>query len=91
MEQLERLNRDPTLTAEALAPTWIEKQTSAADRQIDGGQLEQDRQEQQLLVQRLLRRVDYDGASKKVSLVFRPSAIGTLTNEENGHTGEKMP
>jgi len=66
----------------------LEKPTSASDRHIENGHLEADRQEQRLLVKRLLQRVDYDGASKKVSLVFLPSAIRTLAHEENGTTCE---
>jgi len=87
--QLQRLDLDPRLTAEALALKLIEEPTSASDKPVENGHLELDRQEQQLLVKRLLQRVDYDGASHKVSLVFLPSAIRTLAHEENGHNGEK--
>lgn len=84
IEQLVRLDQDPTLTADALAAKLIEKQTSTSDRQVANGQLKHDRQEQRDLVQRLLQRVDYDGASKKVSLVFRP-AIRTGQRSERTH------
>jgi len=89
--QLQCLDQDPRLSAEALALKLLEKPTSASDRPIENGHLEPDRQEQQLLVKRLLQRVDYDGASHKVSLVFLPSAIRTLAHEANGHNGENKP
>ncbi|MBA3480191.1 MAG: hypothetical protein H0T51_00115 [Pirellulales bacterium] len=44
--------------------------------------------EQVRVVQLLVERVDYDGATGKVSITFHPSGIKTLADELAGHDTE---
>jgi len=48
-------------------------------------------QERSLLIQRLIERVDYDGAAGQVSVTFHASAIHALAQEWLSRTQENNP